>query len=552
MAKNNDRQHHTDITNEFDIDSMVNEFRSVKNISDSTVTADDLFDDIAVTQILSDTASATPTDTETSVIPDDEALSKKTEQKTDGTPATPVHSGKQKKRNAFMRFLAIFLPRMGDSVLDIVIKVVMIVGIIVFIGAGTCLLDYMVIVPIHNQIEIQSLDAMYNPGETPQLTPEEQNYTYPEDMDPAFKKLYYRNNDVRAWISFQSLDNTTLDVEYPVVQSSDNEYYLNHDFNKTYNTNGSLYFDHRNDFSSPTATNKNLIIYGHNMASGQMFGNLDLIAKHINFARVCPSFTVNTLYSSIQYKVFAVIIVNNNPADGPVFNYLRTDFDSDIDYADFLANILARSLYVYGDVDVRPDDDIITLSTCTSYGDVPFHDGRAVVIARKLREGEDISTNTALITQNVDVIMPYAWYTNKEYTPHPYYTDHTYTIPILPTLAQYLAEQRQESTTTPPTTPTTPSDPGSTTDPTVPTQPVMTHITVESTPSSYSYGSAFNKAATSVIGVYSDGTTVPINIHHCGIEGFSPTRVGECVVTIHYGALNTSVIVTVGPPPTVE
>ena len=95
--------------------------------------------------------------------------------------------------------------------------------------------------------------------------------------------------------------------------------------------------------------------------------------------------TMNTIYEQATYKVFAVMVVNNDAADGEPFRYLRTDFTDDNDFLRFVAEIRARSVYDYDSVDVRADDELLMLSTCNGTSQVHFDDGRTVVIARKVR-----------------------------------------------------------------------------------------------------------------------------------------------------------------------
>lgn len=102
-----------------------------------------------------------------------------------------------------------------------------------------------------------------------------------------------------------------------------------------------------------------------------------------NYARSAPTMTMNTIYEQATYKVFAVMVVNNDAADGEPFRYLRTDFTDDNDFLRFVAEIRARSVYDYDSVDVRADDELLMLSTCNGTSQVHFDDGRTVVIARQ-------------------------------------------------------------------------------------------------------------------------------------------------------------------------
>ncbi|MBR5135251.1 MAG: class B sortase [Clostridia bacterium] len=533
-----------------ELDSMVSEFRTPKHAGEAKIvepTATGTAD--ALTSIPKvRPAVHLPDEDDVAVVPAPKKAKK-----------SPIPGFKKKKRNGVMAFLGAIVPRMGDGTFDVVRKLIMIAGIVVFVGAATYLVDDLVLIPYQNQVMAETLNSWYNRGSVPELTKAEAEYQYyPEGIDPAFKKLYYNNNDVRGWLSFHSTDSSaTINVEYPILQSADNDFYLYHDFNKSYNKNGSLFFDYRNDLNAPTSFNYNTIVYGHNMASGQMLANLNKLLYGVNYARVAPTFTMDTLYGTSEYKVFAVMVINTNREDGNPFGYLQTDFPDIMSYATFLANIRARSLYDYNDVDVRPDDQIVMLSTCNSKGEVHFTNGRTVVVARKVRDGESAATDVNKIVNNNDVIMPYGWYKNQEYEPHPYYVDASYNVPPLDTLQDYLNGVTSPTGTTTtlaggitlPTAPTTTLPLGTTTTaPTESTQASVKSLYIEYTPKVYALGSEFDYANTKIFAVYTDGSRVQVKSRHCAIENFSTASLGTRFITIHYGAVKAQFKITVVSP----
>ncbi len=467
------------------------------------------------------------------------------------------------KRNGFMRFLGAIVPHIGDGAFDVVRKCIMLMGILVFIGAATYLVDDLILIPVQNTVLAESLQGLYTPDAP--VTDETDDYPYPDGMDSAFNKLYRENNDVRGWISFHSTDGVTMNADYPIVQGADNDFYLFHDYYGTYNKNGTLFFDYRNKIF-PTAKERNTIIYGHNMASGQMFAGLNTLLKGVEYARTAPSFTMNTLYEKGEYKVFAVVLANTQLEDGNPFGYLRTDFADNVEFATFLSEIQARSLYDYGDVDLRPDDTIVTLSTCSVYSDAHFNDGRTVVFARKVREGEDPATNVATITTNADVLMPYAWYINQDLEPHPYYLDANYVIQPIDTLLEYLATSTADPSGTGATTEftlwtqngtfglissitnpnlTIPANPPADVYVTQTTMSYLKEIRIDKVKKHYVVGEAFDYAGTQITGVYTDGRELPINPRYCALVGFNTNAPGTYYVTMHYGALNDSFTITV-------
>lgn len=81
-----------------------------------------------------------------------------------------------------------------------------------------------------------------------------------------FNKLKEQNNETIAWLK---VNNTN--VEYPVVKGTNNSFYLNHSFDKSNNSAGWIFADYRNKFGN---TDKNIVIYGHNIRDGSMFGSM--------------------------------------------------------------------------------------------------------------------------------------------------------------------------------------------------------------------------------------------------------------------------------------
>jgi sortase B len=213
-----------------------------------------------------------------------------------------------------------------------------------------------------------------------------------------FKTLLKENPDTKGFIIVPGTN-----IYYPVVQTSNNDYYLTHDFYKNTNRYGCPFIDF-NDNINPMS--KNIVIYGHNMKDGLMFGDL-LDYKSLSFYKSTSVINFNTIYSNIKWKVFAVFITNTDPSKGDVFNYNITSFASNKAFNSFLTQVKRRSL-INTDVDVSPDEDILTLSTC-AYDFTPTQTTeRFVVMARPLRPGESLSQGSA--TLNPDPQMPQLWY----------------------------------------------------------------------------------------------------------------------------------------------
>ena len=167
------------------------------------------------------------------------------------------------------------------------------------------------------------------------------------------------NEDYRFWIN---IENTNID--YPVVQGEDNDYYLTHDFNKNYLASGSIFMDYRNSFED----DKSVIVYGHHMRNKTMFGELANF-KDESFFKNNNLIEVEYKNKTYTYEVFSVYVADLSSDD-----YLKVEFNDDSDFEDYINYITNRSMYD-SDVNVSSDDKIITLYTC-SY---EFDNARTIV-----------------------------------------------------------------------------------------------------------------------------------------------------------------------------
>lgn len=189
------------------------------------------------------------------------------------------------------------------------------------------------------------------------------NYTYyPNDywdymnvpfIDVKFNDLLAKNPDTVGWIK---VDGTK--VNYPVVQYEDNDYYLNHAFNKSSNAGGWIFADYRVNFED---FEKNTIIYGHNMNNKTMFGSVPSMLYN-SYLKNSENYyiKISTPTSNTVWKVFSIYTIE------PEVYYLKTNFKTE-PYDKFLNTIKSRSIYDFG-IDVSTDDKILTLSTCDNTG----------------------------------------------------------------------------------------------------------------------------------------------------------------------------------------
>ena len=176
---------------------------------------------------------------------------------------------------------------------------------------------------------------------------------YNTKYDESFDKLLNINGDTKAWLR---LNNTS--INYPVVQAFDNDFYLNHDFNKDVNVNGWIFVDYRNDMNN---LDQNTIIYGHNSYGTIMFATLRYVLEDKwNSNPDNLDIIFNLPSGQHKARIFSIYVIDNTN------DYLYTNFTNE-DYTNFINMIKGRSIKDFG-VEYTTDDKMITLSTCSNRG----------------------------------------------------------------------------------------------------------------------------------------------------------------------------------------
>lgn len=298
---------------------------------------------------------------------------------------------------------------------EIVRRIVLTVSCITLVASLIFLLNYYVIEPIKSDKQKNELASMVEttiPGVDPWVSIREQypDVEFPAGMDPSLAKLYAENNDFAGRIRVPGMN-----IDSPVVQTIDNDYYLRRDFYKNTTNYGVPFFDCDN---TPRQLDRNTVIYGHNMKSDdKIFGPLEEY-RDIETFKKSPIITVNTLYDEYTFKIYAVFISNSKVSDdnGRFFNYIFTAA-GDSQFMDYIAEVDKRKLYTTG-VDVIGSDKIVTLSTCC----YDFKDARLVVVGRLLRPGETAEIDTSLPVINENPKFPQAYY-DKKGIDNPYKND---------------------------------------------------------------------------------------------------------------------------------
>ncbi|MBP3878536.1 MAG: class B sortase [Lachnospiraceae bacterium] len=191
---------------------------------------------------------------------------------------------------------------------------------------------------------------------------------------PELADIYEINTDLIGWLSIEGTE-----IDYPVVQCEDSNFYLEHDFNKEENRNGQIILDTKCD---PFTPSYNLIISGHHMRNGSMFGKLPLYSDS-EYWREHKFAEFDSLMERKQYVIFAAFYSADYDEYEEGFRY-NADIRYKMEADQWLEEIRQNQIYDTG-IDAQFGDEFITLTTCERSR---RQDGRFVVVMRRIREGE--------------------------------------------------------------------------------------------------------------------------------------------------------------------
>ena len=214
---------------------------------------------------------------------------------------------------------------------------------------------------------------------------QEEQDTEQEMMLKEYQNLYEQNNDFIGWLYIEGTD-----INYPVMQTPEDEnYYLYRDFEKKENKNGCLILDtdsvagvgtSENEYKDGTKPSTNLIIHGHTMKSGAMFGNLNYY-KDKEYGLEHKKICFDSLYEKREYELIAVFYSQVYYESDDVFKYYKFfQAHTQEEFDDWYENIMKISLYDT-EVSAEMGDEFITLSCCSYH----VEDGRFVVVAKRIQ-----------------------------------------------------------------------------------------------------------------------------------------------------------------------
>jgi len=170
-----------------------------------------------------------------------------------------------------------------------------------------------------------------------------------------FTSLRKTNPQTKAWIIVKGTN-----INYPVVQASDNSFYLSHSYTGTLNSSGWVFMDYEDD---PNFGSQNTVIYAHGRNEGTMFGTLKN-ALNANWQNNPDNHVVVTATEKniFFWKVFSVYRIPNTN------DYITVNYKSKNNFQRFIDTVKGRSVYNFN-TNVSADNRVLTLSTCIGSGD---------------------------------------------------------------------------------------------------------------------------------------------------------------------------------------
>jgi sortase B len=313
-----------------------------------------------------------------------------------------------------MSFKKTFIPEKGEAASVIVRKSIILGGVAVF---AACLVAVVIYIskPAEDEIiitEVTTPKVITTVTTAPPVTTAETTTTLPPLVlnETKYAELLSENPDTAGWIKVSDI------IDEVVLQTTDNDKYLDKDFDLNYNIGGSIYIDFRsvtNDYNDSQADN--IVIYGHNQKDGTAFGKLKNYkitkanTKNLQYYKDHPTFEFSNLYETYTYKIVALFVIEVDPKDNPrgeIFDYhnfirFNRSNKEPYTYENWENQILAHSAITTG-VDIEKGDKFLTLSTCSN----EFEPSRFVVIGRRLRDGESAEVDTSAAVLNPDAIEP--------------------------------------------------------------------------------------------------------------------------------------------------
>lgn len=400
------------------VDDAITDYESEDIEEDETVPedideTDDTVDDISDDEIIDDEPESDEADPEnTDTLTEEETSTEdKTEKadnsesetaRTDDIPPfepepvtlTAEEAAEDNAKKTKKNILKEILPWKGDTVFEMIRKIVFIIAVIIFIGAGVMLASTLIqsnravkdLEKIKEVVTTTAKTTIDSEGNVITVAPtEEEEQQHNIDIMSYYKGI---SDKVVGFIELEGCD-----IYQPVVQDPEdttNTYYLTHTYYDEQNKGGAIFMDYRctvsEDYVSP-----NLVLYGHNQEDGTMFGNLKNYKQDLEFYAANPTVTLRTEYETGIYLIYAYFVTNaleKQDSNGEVFHYhdYIEALNDEATFDWYMGEVQSRN-QIISPVKAEFGDKLLVLSTCSN----EFSNSRFVVFARKLRSGESVS-----------------------------------------------------------------------------------------------------------------------------------------------------------------
>lgn len=397
------------------VDDAITDYESEDIEEDETVPedTDETDDDVSDEEIIDDEPESdeanpentdTPTEEETS--PEDKTEkadnSKSETARTDDIPPfepepvtlTAEEAAEDNAKKTKKNILKEILPWKGDTVFEMIRKIVFIIAVIIFVGAGVMLASTLIqsnravkdLEQIKEIVTTTAKTAIDSEGNVITIAPtEEEEQQHNIDIMSYYKGI---SDKVVGFIELEGCD-----IYQPVVQDPEdttNTYFLTHTYYDEQNKGGAIFMDYRctisEDYVSP-----NIVLYGHNQEDGTMFGNLKNYKQNLEFYAENPTVTLRTDYETGTYLIYAFFVTNaleKQDSNGEVFHYhdYIEALNDEATFDWYMGEVQSRN-QIISPVKAEFGDKLLVLSTCSN----EFSNSRFVVFARKLRDGESVS-----------------------------------------------------------------------------------------------------------------------------------------------------------------
>ncbi len=342
----------------------------------------------------------------------------------------PAQPKRAKTKKSFWRRVRGIFPEVHDSVGEMIRKCLLLIAIVVFLVCMVWLGSYLM--DLHRSTKLYDSVGITYHARTPERVEDEDNPTEMDDeltletsntysLLPGADELLAMNDEIVGWISIPSTR-----VDYPVLQhledTEEDNFYLYRNVQKEDARAGSIYLDYRCSFDRvgedgtlAIENSDNLIIYGHNMANSSMFGTLKYYVSDEDYYEEHPVIELNSNYETYQYKIIGYFIADAEDQTETRFDYWNAiNFEDEAAFYDYVNEVKRRTIRITN-VDVEYGDQLLTLATCHN----SFDTARLVIVARRVRDGEDAYDRVKGTVENPNVKMPTAYYRNHTNTYDP-------------------------------------------------------------------------------------------------------------------------------------